>query len=104
MIRTNMPTTAVDHAILPYDKGVVVSAAGVNITMPPYNDSMQGEGYIVTNVSSGSINLLVPVNAQGIQGHIKKPNDGTLVISYALPAVESYTLFIATDELAWIIT
>ena len=95
MIRTNMPTVTADHAVLPYDHGCVIGAAGITVTLPLINPTMQGEEYVVRNLSNG-IATVTPASGNFILdiGLIQK---ASMPIQYG----ESLSFKIETDTNCW---
>ena len=103
MIRTNLPTVQVDHTVDPADRGAIIGTAGITVTLPPYNDQMQGEDYLVPNHSNGISHVTPSANADGTPGKIKSPLNGALVDIFPVDAGEALTLTIETDGLTWIV-
>lgn len=97
MIRTAMPIAGVNHLIAVSDRGVVASAAGITLTLPAYVDAMQGESYLVINVSSGSVSV-IPVSGEILQ------NSSGMQTSDALPSNSSRSYLRETTNGAWVCT
>ena len=102
-IRTNLPTVIANYQMQPQDKGCIVKAAGITVTLPPYQDSQQGEDYDVASVATGNAVVTtatvngMPESILAIVGGVS----GSITADVLLPGT-THTYTRESDTFAWI--